>query len=233
MNISHHFSASRSKYKFGCFISWILAFILTSPVLYYSSVVVVGDNNFSDDQVCKITWISHSREDCLIIVNRPPTDERHCPHDQRFTSRCSFEQKPLEKVYLLFIVVVGIIIPISGTITAYHGLMSKVHEAQSRLDEIRDTTCQNSQKVSTTLKRNIALFSMSLLVSWIPLIIWNRDFKFISLSIFCLRPYLISKKRTFRYIGIPLTDKVCEGGEKLSSISPWMRFALSRLHNPN
>ena len=89
--------------------------------------------------------------------------------------------------------------------TRYHSNSIRISETQLRLAEIRDSASRNTpNKTTSTLKRNITLFTSSLIISWIPLIIW----------------------RTILYLGVPLSPKICEGGQKISSISPWMRFDI-------
>ena len=118
-------STGKSRYKLGCVIVWVISFLLTVPIFYYSDVVIVGNDNSTDDRVCKVTWIHENREQCIRIINESISHDR-CPHDQKQASRCSLQQKPLEKSYLVFIVAIAIVLPITGTIVAYFGLVSKV-----------------------------------------------------------------------------------------------------------
>ena len=123
--ISQHMRAGHTRFKFGCLLAWLISFFLTLPIFYYSDAVIVGDDNNAKDRVCKVTWISYYRLECIQLLSET-VGQPICPHDQRFSSRCGFSQKPLEKVYLLFIIAVAVILPIGGTMIAYFGLIAKV-----------------------------------------------------------------------------------------------------------
>ena len=145
MAISNPLNASRVRYKLGCLMAWVVASLLTLPVLYFADVILAGDDG--SDQICKITWIHQSRSECQNLVQdrikiMPITryeivksgidsypaiqDNEKCPFERTRGRQCGQSQKPLEHVYLAFVIIVAIVGPISFTMFVNYGIVSKV-----------------------------------------------------------------------------------------------------------
>ena len=93
---------------------------------FFQDDIIVGDDSTVSDRMCKITWIFENREDCIQIFEQTGSAEVSCPHDKETLSRCDFQQKPLEKIYIICIIFIAIIAPISITIVAYKFLITEV-----------------------------------------------------------------------------------------------------------
>ena len=72
----------------------------------------------------------------------------------------------------------------------------------------RTSDCNNNVKKYDIILRNIQLFSLSIIASWFPIVLWQL-----------VHQYQLS-----------LTNIMCEGLGKLASITPWIRFVILKVH---
>lgn len=121
-------------------------------------MVIVGDDSTVEDRACKITWILSTREECIQLIKDMMSHDPICPQDRRVSSRCGMQQKPMEREYFIFIVAIAIILPISGTIIAYYGLIAKVKATDSYFVISITVVSVNTHLFSNSLKARGTIF---------------------------------------------------------------------------
>ena len=89
--------------------------------------------------------------------------------------------------------------------------MSKVGNIQRHMNNMHEDGRTARNKTQKTLQRNMLFFMGSLMISWLPLVLWN-----------CVGPVL-------RYFNASVDPRVCQAGSKIASISPWLRLVISSL----
>ena len=95
---------------------WVATLSATAPVIYFTDIVAVGPDR---TEMCKLTWISNTREECGIILTS--LNNVTC---QMNTESCGVTPTlSIEKVYWIGLMVTFIVIPICITIGAYYAII--------------------------------------------------------------------------------------------------------------
>ena len=58
---------------------WILSILISTPCIYFTRVVPVGPNG---DQLCKQTWLTYNREECLVLLDTNVANNITCVKSQ-------------------------------------------------------------------------------------------------------------------------------------------------------
>ena len=108
--------SGRIEFKIITISIWVATLSATAPVIYYTDIVTVGHDR---TEMCKLTWISNTREECEIILTS--LNNVTC---QVNTETCGMKPTlSIEKGYWIGLMVMFIVIPICITIGAYYAII--------------------------------------------------------------------------------------------------------------
>ena len=105
-----------------------------------------------------------------------PRHDFHCPLPVDFRFRVNFKLKSLkdlstsERIYWTVLFLIGFFIPVLLTLCSYTGLLYYVRQIKDALDKQGNSSKNN--KVEIIIIRSSIIFTITVTITWIPLILF-------------------------------------------------------------